>query len=153
MLRGSCRVNALGGSGFRFVVNLNKRTCSCRKRQVSTIPCKHALAFITSLSNTPLENHVDHYYSIEKIKYAYAQLILAMDDKRQWPPSSHGCFMHPPLLKATTSRPKTERHKGYTEKKRKGEKYKCPICKDTGHHWLSCKRGNLKDIASMMEER
>ena len=103
-------VTTLGGSGFRFVVNLNERTCSCRKRQVSSIPCKHALAFITSLSNTPLENHVDHYYSIEKFESAYAQLIPAMDDKRQWPPSSHGFFMHPPMLKAATVRPKTDRH-------------------------------------------
>jgi len=133
-------VTALGGSGFRFVVNLNERTCSCRQWQVSGIPCKHALAFITSLSNTPLENHVDYYYSIEKIKSAYAQLIPAMDDKRQWPPSSHGFFMHPPQLKATASRPKTERHKGCTEKKRKGRSHKCPICQDFGHHWHSCKR-------------
>ena len=146
-------VTALGGSGFRFVVNLNEKTCSCRQWQVSGIPCKHALAFITSLSNTPLENHVDHYYSIEKIKYAYDQLIPAMDDKRQWPPSSHGFFMHPPQLKATASRPKTERHKGCTEKKRKGRSHKCPICQDFGHHWPSCKRGNPEDIAAMMEVR
>ena len=76
-----------------------------------------------------------------------------MDDKRQWPPSSHGCFMHPPLLKATTGRPKTESHKGCTEKKRKGGKDKCPICKDFGHHWPNCKRGNPDDIAAMKEVR
>ena len=76
-----------------------------------------------------------------------------MDDKRQWPPSSHGCFMHPPLLKATTGRPKTESHKGCTEKKRKGGKDKCPICKDFGHHWPNCKRGNPDDIAATKEAR
>jgi hypothetical protein len=36
-------VTALGGCGFRFVVNLQERTCSRRQWQVSSLPCKHAL--------------------------------------------------------------------------------------------------------------
>ena len=64
-------VTAMGGSGFRFIVNLQERTCSCRQWQVSGIPCKHALAFITSLSNAPIENYVDLYYSVEKFRVAY----------------------------------------------------------------------------------
>ena len=73
-------VTAMGGSGFRFIVNLQERTCSCRQWQVSGIPCKHALAFITSLSDAPIENYVDLYYSVEKFKVAYSQLIPAMPD-------------------------------------------------------------------------
>ena len=61
--------------------------------------------------------------------------------------------MHPPLLKATAGRPKTERHKDCTKKKRKGRKHKCPIYKDFGHHWPNCKRGNPEDIAAMMKVR
>jgi hypothetical protein len=94
-------VTALGGSGFRFVVNLQDMTCSCRQWQVSGLPCKHSLAFITSLSNAHIQHYVDLYYSIDKFKAAYAQLISAMPDKTQWPKSDHGFFMHPPLLKAT----------------------------------------------------
>lgn len=63
---GIAEVIAKGGSGFRFVVNLDERTCSCRAWQVSGIPCKHAIAFITSISREKLEDHVDHYFSIEK---------------------------------------------------------------------------------------
>jgi hypothetical protein len=48
------------------------------------------------------------YYSIEKFRAAYAALIPAMPDKSQWPESDHGFYMHPPLLKATAGRPKTE---------------------------------------------
>ena len=68
-------VTALGGTGFRFVVNLQDRTCSCRQWQVSGIPCKHAIAFITSLHSASLENYVDLYYSIEKFRAAYCQCI------------------------------------------------------------------------------
>ncbi|XP_066333963.1 uncharacterized protein, partial [Miscanthus floridulus] len=90
-------VTALGGSGFRFVVNLLDRTCSCRQWQVSRIPCRHAIAFITSLSNAALDNYVDPYYSVDKFRVAYAQLIPAMPDKTQWPKATHEFFMYPPL--------------------------------------------------------
>uniref|UniRef100_A0ACD5YJ49 Uncharacterized protein n=1 Tax=Avena sativa TaxID=4498 RepID=A0ACD5YJ49_AVESA len=61
--------------------------------------------------------------------------------------------MHPPLLKATIGRPKTERYEGYSEKKRKSGKHLCPICKDYGHHWHNCKKGNRDDIAAMLAVR
>ena len=63
---GIVKVLAKGGSGFRFVVNLDEKTCSCRAWQVSGILCKHAIAFITSISREKLEDHVDHYFSIER---------------------------------------------------------------------------------------
>jgi len=77
-------VTAMGGSGFQFVVNLQERTRTCRKWQVSSIPCKHALAFVTSLSDEPIEKYVDFYYSTEKFRAAYSQLIPAMPNKSQW---------------------------------------------------------------------
>ncbi|RLN30081.1 hypothetical protein C2845_PM05G03110 [Panicum miliaceum] len=61
-------VTTLGGSGFRFVMNLVDRTCSCRQWQVSGISSKHTLAFVTSLANEPIEKHVDFYYSIEAMQ-------------------------------------------------------------------------------------
>jgi hypothetical protein len=63
-------VSVKGGSGFKCVVNLAEQTCTCRKWQVSGIPCKHAIAFITSLRE-PLEKYVDMYYSVEKLRAAY----------------------------------------------------------------------------------
>jgi hypothetical protein len=113
------KVTIMGGNGFRFVVNLKERTCTCRKWQVSGIPCKHALAFITSLSDAPIKQYVDLYYSVDKFRVAYSQLIPAMPDKSQWPKSTHGFFMYPPLLKPVAGRPKTERHKGNDDKKKK----------------------------------
>uniref|UniRef100_A0ACD5URQ0 Uncharacterized protein n=1 Tax=Avena sativa TaxID=4498 RepID=A0ACD5URQ0_AVESA len=146
-------VTALGGSGFRFVVNLQDRTCSCRQWQVCGLPCKHALAFITLFSDAHIKNYVDLYYSIKKFRAAYAQLIPAMPDKNHWPESHHRFFMHPPLLKAIAGMPKTERYKGCSEKNRKKGKHLCLICKEYGHHWHNCKKGNLDDTAAMMAIR
>jgi hypothetical protein len=111
-------VTMMGGSAFRFLVDLKERTCTCRKWDVSGIPCKHALAFITSLDES-IESYVDLYYSVEKFRVAYSQLIPAMPDKSQWPQSNHGFFMHPPLLTLVVGRPKTERHKGTGDKKKR----------------------------------
>jgi len=138
-------VTALGGSGFRFVVNLLDRTCSCRQWQVSGIPCRHAIAFITSLSNAALDNYVDPYYSVDKFRVAYAQLIPAMPDKTQWPKATHGFFMYPPLSKPTSGRRRNQRFKGCTDKNKKKRQHKCPICLEVGHHWHTCKKGNPED--------
>jgi hypothetical protein len=105
-------VSVKGGSGFKCVVNLEERTCTCRKWEVSGIPCKHAVAFITSLPDQ-LDKHVDMYYSIEKFRVAYEALIPAMPDKSQWLKSDHGFFMEPSLLKPTTGRRQKEKERMY----------------------------------------
>ena len=47
-------VSVKGRCGYKCVVNLQNRTCSCRKWDVTGIPYKHAIAFITLLRE-PLE--------------------------------------------------------------------------------------------------
>jgi len=145
-----------GGSGFKCVVNLEARTCTCRKWQVSGIPCKHAIAFITSLAEQ-LEKHVDMYYSVEKFGAAYEDLISAIPDKSQWLKSDHGFFMKPLLLKPTAGRRQKERKKRCTEggsstTKKKGS-HQCPIYKGYGHRWYNCKYGDPDDIAAMLAEK
>ncbi|WVZ49879.1 hypothetical protein U9M48_001202 [Paspalum notatum var. saurae] len=147
-------VVARGGSSFRFVVNLDERTCSCRAWQVSSIPCKHAIAFITSIRNEKLEDHVDHYFSVEKFRAAYEGTIPAIPDKSMWPKADHGFFMHPPLLKSTAGRRKETRYKGYSEGGRGNKgRHQCPICHEYGHHWYTCKDGDPADIAAMLADR
>jgi hypothetical protein len=142
---------------IRFVVKLNEKTCSCREWQVSGIPCVHAIAFITSLDNEPLENYVDCFYFVEKFQAAYAQLIPALDDKSQWPKSNHVFSMHPPLLKSVAGRRQVQRFRSCTKGKnsttRKKGQHQCPTCKGYGHHWHNCKEGDPDDIAAMMAVR
>uniref|UniRef100_A0A8R7QBB2 Transposase MuDR plant domain-containing protein n=1 Tax=Triticum urartu TaxID=4572 RepID=A0A8R7QBB2_TRIUA len=42
---------------------------------------------------------------------------------------------------------------GCSEKKRKSGQHLCPICKDYGHHWHKCKKGNPDDIAAILDVR
>ena len=92
---------AKGGSGFRFVVRLPDRTYSCRVWQGSGIPCKHAIAYITSILGEKLEDHVDDYFSINKFRTAYEGSIPCIPDKSMWPKTTHGLFMYPPCLRST----------------------------------------------------
>lgn len=152
---GIAELCARGGSSFRFVVNLEQRTCTCRAWQVSGLPCKHALAYITSIRGEKIEDHVDNYYSVQKFRSAYEGIIPAIPDKSMWPKSDHGFFMHPPLLKSTAGRRRQTRFRGGAEGGNKGNKgrHQCPICHEYGHHWYTCKDGDPADIAAMLADR
>jgi len=140
---------------YKFVVNLKERTCSCRAWEVSGLPCKHAIAFITSIPGEKIEDHVDNYYSIQMFRAAYEGKIPSLPDKSMWPKSEHGFFMHPPLLKSTAGRRRQNRYKAAVEGGSKGAKgrHQCPICQQYGHHWYTCKDGDPNDIAAMLAER
>jgi hypothetical protein len=143
-----------GGTEFRFVVDLRNRTCSCRVWQGSGIPCKHAIAYITSITGEKLEDHVDECYYVAKFKAAYEGVILSIPDKSMWPDATHEFFMHSPLLKSIAIRRKN-RYKGAVEggSKKKSKRHECPICHELGHHWYTCKNGSPTDIAAMEADR
>lgn len=53
------------------------------------------------------------------------------------------------ITKFVAGRHKTERHKGCSDKKTKKWQHQCPICKEYGHHWPSCRKGSKEDIEAM----
>ncbi|MFX5952688.1 hypothetical protein ABTE58_18600, partial [Acinetobacter baumannii] len=86
----------------------------------------------------------------------------SIPDKAMWPKATHGFFMHPPLLKSTAGERRKNGMKSALEggSRRKksatgigGTQHECPICKQLGHHWYTCKNGNPEDIAAMEAER
>lgn len=91
---------------------------------------------------------MDECYSVAKFKAAYEGAIPFIPDKSMWPDTTHGFFMHPPLLKSTAGRRKN-RYKGVVERgsKKKSKRHECPICRELGHHWYTCKNGSPVDIA------
>lgn len=132
-------VECKGGGGYRYVVNLETRTCTCREWQVSGKPCSHAISFTTYLRGASLETYVHDYFTVERFRVAYHQLIHALPVMSQWPNSDHEFFLHPPILRKTAGMPRKGRYKGCTDKGSKvrgvtkGE-HRCPICKGYGHH-------------------
>ena len=69
-------------AAFRYVVNLELKTCSCRLWQVSGKPCKHALAFTAKLSReVRMDDFVHDYFSIDKLRNAYSGVFNPMTSK------------------------------------------------------------------------
>jgi hypothetical protein len=104
-----------------------------------------------------LEKNVHPYYSFERFRAAYENLIPALTGKSEWQQSDHGFFMYLPILKAVTGRRKKERFKGAAESSgsttRKKGQHRCDFCQGFGHHWNTCKNGDPADIAAMLAER
>jgi hypothetical protein len=74
---------------FKFVVNLKERTCACKKWQGTGIPCRHAIAYITSIPGAKLEDYVDDCYSVERFRAAYEGVIPSIPNKIMWPKATH----------------------------------------------------------------
>ncbi|XP_071681905.1 uncharacterized protein [Lolium perenne] len=86
---------------WRYPVDLEARTCSCRQWQITGLPCIHALFFITTLSGQAgnIQQYVHDYYSVAKFKATYAHALPALEGKQQWDPVDPGFKLCPPVLK------------------------------------------------------
>ncbi|KAK9279887.1 hypothetical protein L1049_013570 [Liquidambar formosana] len=62
-----------------YIVNLQRRTCLCRKWDVTGIPCIHAVASIFKFNMRP-QNYVDPCYHIETYLRSYANMIYPIPD-------------------------------------------------------------------------
>jgi len=99
---------------------------------------------------------VDEYFSVNNFRVAYDGSIPSIPDKSMWPEVEPGFFLNPPLLKSTGGGRRKNRMKSALEggsSQRKSKKHECPICHQLGHHWYTCKNGNLEDIAAMEAAR
>nr|GMD14287.1 uncharacterized protein LOC109172155 [Ipomoea batatas] len=127
-----------------FKVDLSARQCSCRRWDLSGIPCTHAIAAIRKKGDLP-EHHMHDCYSVEHYLRSYGPAILPIRAKELW----HKTAMPPPLppkYKPQPGRPKKKRKidpivEKPDQKKatKKGEVKKCRVCGMTGHNRTTCK--------------
>lgn len=69
-----CHAICCGGDSFevqhndhRWIVNLEKKTCSCRYRQLSGLPCCHAISCIYCKTNK-LDDYIASCYTVQEFK-------------------------------------------------------------------------------------
>ncbi|XP_012831566.1 PREDICTED: uncharacterized protein LOC105952548 [Erythranthe guttata] len=87
-----------GCFGSKFRVNLGDKTCSCRRWQLSGIPCAHAIAVMFHMSYLP-ESYMDNFYRKETYLRVYNHLMDTLDGHKMWPQSGK-----PKLLPLTLKR-------------------------------------------------
>ena len=123
---------------WRHTIDLDNRTCSCNRWQITGLPCTHALCFINSLRNKSAEDYIDDYYSVDVFKKAYAGIVMPMTDRNQWPKVDMGFKLWPPILKRAAGRPRTRRMKGAEEGGRTSGMRQCKRCGQFGHMMKTC---------------
>ncbi|KAL0440218.1 UNVERIFIED_CONTAM: hypothetical protein Slati_2504800 [Sesamum latifolium] len=70
----------------RHTLNLSEQTCSCRKWQLTGIPCAHAIAGIFFMGYKP-EDYVDECYKKTVFLKTYSHLMMPLHGPEEWPQS------------------------------------------------------------------
>ena len=154
-----CQVK--GAWGEQCVVNLNERVCSCRKWEVSGIPCRHAVAVIYDMANNGMdvglpEDYVHESYKLDTWKNVYSFKINPVSGKQYWEKYECPTTLIPPKQVAKPGRPQKSRRKSAGEVclvkdgklSRKGKTVTCVLCKGKGHNKRSCKAPTTHNAGS-----
>ena len=93
----------------------------------------HAIAFIGT-RRVELEDFVDHYYSVEMFKAAYATTMPPMPGKEEWEKVEINFKLLPPKCNRAAGRPRKRRMVGVEEggSTSKGKR-RCKRCGGLGH--------------------
>ena len=130
--------------GMDFTVNIQNKTCTCRRFQEDEIPCGHAVAVIAK-RNLNVYEYCASFYKTETLKELYQENVRPLPHKDQWNLPQH--------LQITVLPPKTTIPAGRPKKKRirsRGENkitIKCGKCEQQGHNIKTC-RNNAVDKAN-----
>ncbi|KAL3516539.1 hypothetical protein ACH5RR_023441 [Cinchona calisaya] len=111
-LAGEAVYEVVQGQKF-FIVDVRRRSCICRKFDMTGIPCLHGAAAIMS-SNHQVEEFVHEYYWKTTYLKAYEHMIVPIPDKSQWIQTDYDPIM-PPQMRRAPGRPKKARRKGIDE--------------------------------------
>ena len=130
--------------GKDYVVELNMRACSCRRWQLTGIPCSHAIACLNAYRIKP-ESVVSNCYTLKTYMAAYGGQIFPLRDKDEWEPVEAEPIL-PPLYEKCAGRRKKNRRKHPTESSdgtrlsKHGSVMNCGYCRQPGHRRGKCAR-------------
>ncbi|KAK2383489.1 hypothetical protein QL285_070935 [Trifolium repens] len=126
-----------------YIVNLVQKTCTCRKWDLTGIPCCHAIACIWHNRKEP-EVFVSSYYRKSTFMATYSHIILPTNGPQLWRISKTEAI-NPPVVRRAIGRPKKNRNKANDEPKnpphllaRDLPTLTCQKCKTPGHNKRTC---------------
>ncbi|XP_022875822.1 uncharacterized protein LOC111394305 [Olea europaea var. sylvestris] len=132
--------------GMRLGVDSMKNECACRRWQLTSIPCQHAIAGMLS-RNIGILDYVDVCYQKMGYLRSYTPVIQPMSGPELWRElGKHP--LNPPANRKQARRPKKLRKRSQIEllagvkMGRSGMKTTCRRCGDAGHNKRTC-RDNL----------
>ncbi|KAK8594980.1 hypothetical protein V6N13_015889 [Hibiscus sabdariffa] len=133
------------GPSNQHAVNLESQTCSCRKWDITGIPCIHVVSVMIHKNQRP-ESFVDPCYRVTTQQQIYSHFITPMKDPNQW---VHDTSCEPviePKLRRPPGRPKKKGVKEVDEPSnstarftKRGATMYCSKCHKAGHNQRTCK--------------
>ena len=139
-------------SGERtYEINLQKRTCSCRKWDLSGLPCNHAVSAIYR-SGKYTEDYVSEFYKKPFLLKAYKPVFYPMPHQHGWTKTNTEDIMPPAFRDHLKGRRREKRRKGKYEVPKPKETSRmatitCSNCKLQGHKYTSCSKPLRPDLA------
>ncbi|XP_031116762.1 uncharacterized protein LOC116020425 [Ipomoea triloba] len=145
--------------GDQQEVDLERKECSCRKWQLTGIPCKHALCAIwKKYGKGAVFDYVHPCYSKQTYLEIYSGTINPMAGPPEWP----RCDRTPPLphvYSAKVGRPKKLRKKSADELSQDGLKVcrkhiplHCSVCREAGQNSRKCPSNPNKKVNEDYED-
>ncbi|KAH7834908.1 hypothetical protein Vadar_020838 [Vaccinium darrowii] len=130
-------------NGQQFTCDLATHTCSCRRWDLTGIPCPHGIAAIHEC-NEDVDEYVAHWFRKETYMANYEPIIYPLHGMDMWTPT-RVIGPLPPNVKKQAGRPKKLRKRGNDEPrdtttlKRRNTTTTCSQCGKLGHNKRSCK--------------
>ncbi|KAL6185397.1 hypothetical protein ACLB2K_041531 [Fragaria x ananassa] len=141
-------------------VDLGRHICTCKRWQLSGIPCVHAICAIIFKKHEPTL-YCDDFLMSSTYLRAYNPIIYPIAGEDDWEPVDYP--IAPPPYKEQAGRPKMKRHKEAGEKEKEkaptipalkegklskvGTKMSCRICGQQGHNKTGCSITKAKKAA------
>ncbi|CAL2227020.1 unnamed protein product [Prunus armeniaca] len=148
--------------GSQVVVDLARHCCSCRRWDITGIPCKHACAAIGQLNGDHI-SYVDACYKKEAFMRAYSPMVHPMISEDLWP-KCHRPPLMPPLYHKQPGRPRKKRMRSAGEQPSKSnhtatklQRYnletKCSLCRQGSHNRRSCPKAKEGSSSQVLCKR
>nr|KAJ0194401.1 hypothetical protein LSAT_V11C800437320 [Lactuca sativa] len=134
----------------QYVVNLKERSCTCRKWDITGIPCQHAIAAMYDKMQNGSEcgdpeAWVSKCYWLSTWNAMYQHTIDPINGRSMWPRSDCPTTLLPPKHHKQVGRPKKKRKRAVdeptqsTKLSRKHLTVTCSKCHNKGHNARTCK--------------
>ncbi|GJU62560.1 heat stress transcription factor B-4-like protein [Tanacetum coccineum] len=150
---GANKYQVSGSLGDQCVVDVVSMTCSCRKWELTGIPCKHVVAACWNMAlndraTPPPETWVNPCYWLSTWKETYSHKIQPICGTKYWEKSTCPTTLLPPKHHVQVGRPRKKRKRSKHEDEpfvkdgklsRKGRTITCQSCGNTRHNKATCK--------------
>ncbi|RYQ92304.1 hypothetical protein Ahy_B09g098497 [Arachis hypogaea] len=144
------RINDYCAELLRANPDLAAGECSCRRWQMSRLPCSHAISCIT-FKGLDLESFMDDHYKKDAYLRCYQKVIHPLNGPDLWQRSQYDYVMPPPyrrpshrLVKKRKRGPEDEDNRSQTHLFRRGQTQRCSNYGALGHKKSSCTKPNKK---------